>query len=146
MVWWGIWAGWSPIFSKYPFRQVTVILLILFFKSAWCKKACAARNWINSVPQSSSDDLCFLFCIYSSAMIVPWHFVRLLEVVAVNFISAQVCRDVKKCSNSTFPFLATIGRAILWHSPLEVSKIVWCSLDAQKSTTITSNLIESGSW
>ena len=41
---------------------------IPFFKSAWCKIASAARNLINSL--HSSDDLCLLFCLYPSCMVV----------------------------------------------------------------------------
>ena len=63
-----VWAGWSSIFPKHPFRQVSIILLILFFKSSWWKIASAARKWINSVPPNSSDGLCLLFCLYPSSM------------------------------------------------------------------------------
>ena len=61
--WFGIvWTGWSSICWKHPFRQVVVILLILFFKLSLCKIA-------TSIPSSnSSDDLCFLFCIYPSSI------------------------------------------------------------------------------
>ena len=35
-------TGWSNILLKHPFRQVAVLLFILFFKSAWSKIAIAA--------------------------------------------------------------------------------------------------------
>ena len=54
---------------------------ILFFKSSCCnssyssnrptvKTASAERNWTNSAPPNSSDDLCLFVCIYPSS--VPW--------------------------------------------------------------------------
>ena len=56
MCWWFgmVWTGRSSIFPKHPFRQVAVILFILFFKSSWWKIASAARNLINSVPQTAA--------------------------------------------------------------------------------------------
>ena len=32
----------------------------------------AAKNWISSFPQNSSDDLCLLFCINPSSLSVKW--------------------------------------------------------------------------
>ena len=54
--WWFsvVWTRWSSVFPKHPFRQIAVILFILFFKSSWWKRAGAARNWINSVPQTAA--------------------------------------------------------------------------------------------
>ena len=60
--WWlfgMVWTGWSSIFAKHPFRQVAVIILILYFKSSWWKIARAARNWINSVPQTAATTVAF---------------------------------------------------------------------------------------
>ena len=37
-------------FLKHLFRQVSVLLCILFFKSSWCWIFSAVRYWINSVP------------------------------------------------------------------------------------------------
>ena len=40
VVWCGVnWRGGSSTFSKHPFRQVLIFLIILFFKSSWCKIA-----------------------------------------------------------------------------------------------------------
>ena len=37
--WFGmVWTGWSFIFPKHPFRQLAVILFILYLKSSWWKK------------------------------------------------------------------------------------------------------------
>ena len=50
-----VWCGVNQMiihFSKHPFCQVGVILLILFLKSSWCKIESAARNLINSLPQA----------------------------------------------------------------------------------------------
>ena len=43
----------------HPFRQVAVIIFILFFKSSWCKIASAARNWNHSVLQSAPTTFAF---------------------------------------------------------------------------------------
>ena len=45
--------------EPHTFHQVSIILLILFFKSFWCKIANAARNWINSVPQAAVTTFAF---------------------------------------------------------------------------------------
>ena len=37
-------------------------------KSSWWKIASMSRNLINSVPKTSSDDLCLHFCLYPSSM------------------------------------------------------------------------------
>ena len=44
--WWFsvVWTRWSSVFPKHPFRQIAVILFILFFKSSWWKIAIAARK------------------------------------------------------------------------------------------------------
>ena len=58
--WFGmVWTRWSSIFPKHPFRQVAVILFILFFKSSWCKIASAARYLINSTPQAAAKKFAF---------------------------------------------------------------------------------------
>ena len=45
----------------YPFLQIILMLIILVFKSSWCKTASAARNWINSVPQTTAPTFAFSF-------------------------------------------------------------------------------------
>ena len=50
-------SSWSFTFSKRPFCQVALLLLIIFFKS-WGKELNQFR------PPSSSNGLCLLFCLY----------------------------------------------------------------------------------
>ena len=53
-----VWCGVNqPFFQSIHFAM----LFILFFKSSWCKIR----------PPSISDNLCLLFCIYPSSIIVP---------------------------------------------------------------------------
>ena len=52
---------------------------ILFFKSSWCKIASAARNWINSVPQTATTT----FAFSSMAADLPW--------VKVTFTNGKAC-------------------------------------------------------
>ena len=40
-----------------PILNIVLVRFILFFKSAWCKIASAARNWINSAPQTQQRPL-----------------------------------------------------------------------------------------
>ena len=46
------------------FVQIILVLFILLFKIVLDKTASAARNWKNSSPPNSSDDLCLLFCLF----------------------------------------------------------------------------------
>ena len=62
----GRWFGVNQMiihFPKHPYRQVSVLLFILFFKSSWCFKASAAWHWINSISRITSNDLCLPFCL-----------------------------------------------------------------------------------
>ena len=43
-----VWTQWSSIFLKHPFRQVSVLPFILFFKSSWCYIN-LVRHGINSL-------------------------------------------------------------------------------------------------
>ena len=56
------------------FLHTILVQFILVFISSWCKIACAARNWINSVPQTAA--LCILFCINPYSMIWDMFFLR----------------------------------------------------------------------
>ena len=44
----------------------------LIFSSSWDKIASAARNWSNSIPPRSSDDLCLLFCVKYKSLLYGW--------------------------------------------------------------------------
>ena len=65
-------GGWSSIFSKHSFRQVAIVLFILFFKTSWWKTASAVRNGRNSVPQTEVTTFAF-----SSVFIFPGLGIRL---------------------------------------------------------------------
>ena len=65
-------GGWSSIFSKHSFRQVAVVLFILFFKTSWWKTASAVRNGRNSVPQTEVTTFAF-----SNVFIFPGLGIRL---------------------------------------------------------------------
>ena len=65
-------GGWSSIFSKHSFRQVAVVLFILFFKTSWWNTASAVRNGRNSVPQTEVTTFAF-----SSVFMFPGLGIRL---------------------------------------------------------------------
>ena len=62
---WCWWTGWSSIFPKHPFRQVSILLFILFFKSY------TGTKWLVGHPvefnqfhtPTRGDDLCLSFCL-----------------------------------------------------------------------------------
>ena len=55
--WFGAgWTGGSSIFPKHPFRQVSVPLFILFFKSTWRLMA-IVRHVIDSIPCLSAPTI-----------------------------------------------------------------------------------------
>ena len=55
-----VWTVWSSNFSKHPFRQIAVILFILFFKIILVENIySAARSWLSSVPQTAETTFSF---------------------------------------------------------------------------------------
>ena len=61
----------------------------------------AAKQWIDSVPQSSSDDLCLLFCINPSSMAATFLLVVYLSALKNNIELAlkSLWNVVADCSN-----------------------------------------------
>ena len=84
-------SSWSFTFSKRPFCQVALLLLIIFFKS-WGKELNQFR------PPSSSNGLCLLFCLYFWAVfsiyfMSPWHARKFFVWKIVNLIFLQAFQD-----------------------------------------------------
>ena len=93
--WFGVvWTGWSSIFPKHPFRQVFNLLFTLFYKSFWHQIASAACNCIYSVPPTSSDDLCFPFCL----IFIGWGYIM---YVLLHVPTMEVCWTSSVASFST---------------------------------------------
>ena len=72
-------------FSKHPFRQVAIILFILFFKPSWWNIASAARNWIDSFPQTAattfaSSVFILLLCMTSAHLTMTLQCVFLARI------------------------------------------------------------------
>ena len=53
----------------HPFLHIILVQFIRFFTSSWCKRASAVNKFC---PPNSSDDLCLLFNIDPSSMIIPF--------------------------------------------------------------------------
>ena len=79
----------EPVIKLLKYRKLKTMLssfssnhpvqLILLFKSSWCTIASAARNWINSVPQTAATTFAF-----SSRFILLLCFQRKLAFYEVN--------------------------------------------------------------
>ena len=66
----------------------------------------AAKNWISSFPQNSSDDLCLLFCINPSSLSVKWRAgnVRVCVCVCVCVKGYYACYSMRERERGhTFP-------------------------------------------
>ena len=57
---------------------------ILFFISSWCKIDSVARNRINYVFQTFSNDLCLLFCVNPSSMVKAYLKLDMTQTATVN--------------------------------------------------------------
>ena len=67
VVWYIVWTGWSSIFSKHPFSQLSLYSIHPCLQSSLGGKYLALQ--LNQFhPPNSSDDLCLIFCLYPSSM------------------------------------------------------------------------------
>ena len=70
-----------------------------FFKSSWWKTASAAMNWINSIPPSSSNNLCLFIGIYpSSVKTTKYRWNGSFEKMDDQAVRKQGLSDVDACS------------------------------------------------